>query len=170
MTASDDPAGFIIDTNIISNRGDRDHPHVAEWLQRYAALLRVSVITVAEMRRGLALMEQKIASITDRNVKAREQARVARKAAWYREITDLFEDRIIPIDVAVAHRWAEISVRFPSLRDGDKVILAAALAKGHGVATRNIGDFRAGGVPLMNPFDPDTWFGDFDDDPVRRLF
>jgi hypothetical protein len=35
-----------------------------------------------------------------------------------------------------------MSVRFPSLSDADKAIDATALAKGFGVATEKLGDFR----------------------------
>lgn len=66
---------YIDDTNVLSNRGavERD-PNLVEWLRRYASLVRVSVITVAEMRRGLILLEVRAAALTDRKVKAREQA------------------------------------------------------------------------------------------------
>ncbi len=163
-------AGYVTDTNVLSNRGavERD-PNLVEWLRRYAALVRVSVITVAEMRRGLILLEVKAEALTDRKVKARAQARLARKRVWYDEVTGHFADRVAPIDIAVAEKWAEISVRFPSLRDGDKVVAATALARGYGVATENLGDFRQVGVPLVNPFDPDTWDEDWDDDPISRL-
>ncbi len=47
----------------------------------------------------------------------------------------------------------------------DKAILATAIVRGCGIATRNIRDFKAAGVPLVNPLDPDTWF----DEPVARF-
>ena len=165
--APDAPRWFVTDTNVLSNRGtvERD-PNLVEWLRRYASLVRVSVITMAEMRRGLILLEAKAAALTDRKVKARAQTRLARKRAWYDEVTGRFAGRVEPIDIAVAEKWAEISVRFPSLRDGDKVVAATALAHGYGVGTESLGDFRQVGVPLVNPFDPDTWDEDRDDDPI----
>ena len=165
-----DVRGYIADTNVVSNRGDVEgDPNLVEWLRRYAGLVRVSVVTVAEMRRGLILLEAKVAAIGDGKVKAREQARLAQKQAWYNQVTRLFADRMEPIDIAVAERWAEVSVRFPSLRDADKAIAATALAKGFGVATENLGHFRQAGVPLMNPFDPLTWDEEQDGDPVSSL-
>jgi predicted nucleic acid-binding protein len=137
------PRGFVTDTHVLSNRRDVEGDKtLVRWLQRYSGLVRVSVVTVAEMHRGLILLERKIAALTDRRVAAREQARVAPKRAWYAEVTGRFADRIEPIDIAVAEKWAEVSVRFPSLRDADKVIAATALAKGYGVATKNLSDFR----------------------------
>ncbi len=169
MNGEGAPRGYVMDTNVLSNRADGHNPHVVEWMKRHAGLVFLSAITVAEMRRGLVLLDQKIARIADRKVQSRERLRLDRKTAWYREVTGTFANRILPIDVAVAEIWAEISVRFPSLRDGDKVIAATALAKGFGVATENLGDFRACGVPLMNPFDPGTWIEGHEDDPIRRL-
>ena len=163
------PAEWLVDTNILSNRADADdNRHVAEWLRFYAGKVRISVITIAEMRRGLVLLEQKVHQISDTKVRNREELRLAHKREWYATVVDRFADRIVPIDIAVAERWAEISVRFPALKDGDKAIAATALAKGYGVATRNLGDFRASGVTLVNPFDPGTW-EEIDNDPIRLL-
>jgi len=168
--APDPPRGFVADTNVLSNRGDVEgDPNLVEWLRRYARLVRVSVVTVAEMHRGLILLEDKVAALTDRKVKAREQRRLAWKRAWYEEVTGRFADRVEPIDITVAEKWAEVSVRFPSLRDADKAIAATALAKGYGVATETLGHFRQAGVPLVNPFDPATWDENWDDDPVSAL-
>ncbi len=162
--------GYVTDTNVLSNRGDVEgDPNLVEWLRRYAGLVRLSVVTVAEMHRGLILMEAKIAALSDRKVKIREQRRFARKRAWYDEVTGRFADRVESIDIAVAETWADISLRFPSLRDADKAIAATALAKGYGVATENLGDFRQTGLALVNPFDPSTWNEDLGDDPVSTL-
>lgn len=168
--APEAPRGYVVDTNVLSNRGDAEgNATLIEWLRRYARQVRVSVVTVAEMHRGLILLEAKVATLSDRKVKARAQASLSRKRAWYDEVIGRFADRIEPIDVAVAERWAEVSVRFPSLRDADKAIAATALAKGYGVATENLGDFRRTGVPLVNPFDPATWDEDWEDDPMSAL-
>lgn len=164
------PPGYILDTNVLSNRGDVEaNPNLVEWLRRNARLARVSVVTVAEMRRGLFLLEARIATTADRRVRAREQARLSGKQAWYDAVIGRFADRVEPIDIAAAEKWAETSVRFPSLRDGDKAIAATALARGYGVATENLGDFRRTGVKLVNPFDPDTWDEGPETDPVASL-
>jgi len=161
---------FLVDTNVLSNRRDAEgERHVAIWFQRYASLIRVSVVTVAEMHRGLLLLERTADAAGDRKAKMRLTGALKSKRAWYDTVLDRFGDRIEPIDREVAEKWAEVSVRFPSLRDGDKAIAATAIAKGYGVATRNLGDFRLAGVPLVNPFDPGTWNEEPDDDPVAGL-
>jgi len=159
---------YTVDTNVLSNRTTTNSdPNGAEWLQRYAALVRLSVITIAEMHRALVLLEVEAAATVDYRVRSRLQAKLQRKRDWCNEIVDRFGDRIEHVDVA--RKWAEISVHFPSLRDGDKAIAATALAKGYGVATRNLGDFRRAGVPLVNPSDPSTWDEDWENDPVLTL-
>jgi len=168
--ARDSLRGYIVDTNVLSNHGDATrNPAVSEWLRRYAGLVRISVVSVAEMHRGMILLEAKVAALANRRAKAREQTRVAAKRAWYREVTGRFADRMEPIDIAVAEKWAEVSARFPSLRDADKAIAATALAKGYGVATENLGDFHRTGVRLVNPFDRGTWDDTFEDDPLPAL-
>lgn len=164
------PLGWVVDTNVLSNRGDVEaDPNRVEWLRRNARLVRISVATVAEMRRGLFLLEARIVATADRKVRAREQARLDWKRAWYDELTGRFADRLEPIDMVVAETWAETSVRFPSLKDGDKAIAATALPRGYGVATENPGDFRRSGVKLVNPFDPDSWDQGPEIDPETSL-
>jgi predicted nucleic acid-binding protein len=163
-------AGYVVGTNVLSNRRDAaGNVNVAIWFQRYARRVRISVVTVAEMYRGLLLLEEKAAAASDRKAGTRLAATLRHKRAWYNLVLDRFDDRIEPIDRAVAEKWAVASVWFPSLRDGDKVIAATAMAKGYGIATRNLGDFRRAGVPLVNPFDPGTWGDDPDEDPVTAL-
>ncbi len=118
---------------------------------------------------GWILLEAKVAALAGTRAMLREQERFAQKTAWYDEVTIRFTDRLEPIDLAVAEKWVEVSVRFPSLREGDKAIAATALAREFGVATRNLGDFRQADLPLVNPFDPSTWDDDPDDDPVSSL-
>jgi predicted nucleic acid-binding protein len=156
--AADEPRGFLVDTNVLSNREALDERlPVARWIRANAHLIRISAITVAEMRRGLVLRRAEVERMRDARARRREEAKLERKVAWYEELRSRFKDRIEPIDADVAERWADVSVRFPSLRDGDKAILATALVRGYGVATRNLGDFRNAGVALVDPFDPDTW-------------
>ena len=166
----DAPAGYVVDTNVLSNRGDVErNPVLAEWLRRHAGRVRISVVTIAEMHRGLILLEAKIAAIADRKVKAREIGRLARKRSWYVEVSRMFADHIESVDRDIAEKWAEVSVRFPSLRDADKLIAATALVRGYGVATENTGHFRQAGMPIVNPFDVGSWDDGSDDDPVSPL-
>ena len=150
--------GYLVDTNVLSRSEvlATDEP-VARWIRANADVIRISVITIAEMRRGLMLRADAVARLSDPRARRREQAKLDRKTAWYAELRNRFHSRMEGIDADVAECWADVSVRFPSLRDGDKAILATALVRDFGIATRNIGDFRAAGVAIVDPFDPATW-------------
>jgi predicted nucleic acid-binding protein len=51
---------YIVDTNVLSNRRDvAGDPNVTVWFHRYARRVRISVVTIAEMHRGLLLLENK---------------------------------------------------------------------------------------------------------------
>jgi predicted nucleic acid-binding protein len=166
------PSFFVVDTNVLSNPGDLGDKHVRQWLGLNRRRIAVSVITFAEMRRGLMMLQKKIDQTADPKVAKRDRERLARKTAWYNDVTSQFSSRLIPIDLAVAEKWAQISVKFPFIRDGDQVIAASALSRGYGVATENLGDFKVTGIPeitIVNPFDPNTWIYDDDDDPISSL-
>ncbi|MHB1942590.1 MAG: PIN domain-containing protein [Acidiferrobacteraceae bacterium] len=61
-------------------------------------------------------------------------------------------DRILSIDMAVARRSAALYVPNPQpFRDA--LIAATAIVHGMTVVTRSLADFRATGVPLLNPWD-----------------
>lgn len=61
-----------------------------------------------------------------------------------------FIDRTLPVDAAVALRCAPLHVPDPR-SERDALIAATALAHGMTVVTRNMADFHATGVPLLNP-------------------
>lgn len=150
--------GFLVDTNVLSRRSDqRPGSTVERWIGLYASRIRISVVTLAEVRRGLVMARQRLDRTPDAAVRTREEAKLATKVAWYRTLRARFADRMEPIDADVAERWADVSVDFPSLRDGDKINLATAIVRGYGIATRNLRDFRSAGIELVDPFDPETW-------------
>lgn len=155
--AEDGPKGWIVDTNVISRQGGAVAPIVETWIRRNAALIRLSVVTLAEVRRGLILVQAKVDKLQDIRARRRDQAILDAKSAWYGQLRGKFATRLIAIDAEVAERWADVSVRYPSIRDGDKVILATAMVHGLGIATRNLRDFKSSGIVLVDPFDQSTW-------------
>lgn len=64
-----------------------------------------------------------------------------------------FSDRILAIDTEVAQCCAKLHVPDPRA-DRDAVIAATALVHGMTVVTRNIDDFKATGVDILNPWNP----------------
>lgn len=136
---------YLVDTNIISE-ATKPQPdiRVESWLAAQSNdSLFLSVITVGEIRLGLLLL--------DAGKKKRTLLR------WLNEeINSVFADRILPVDIAVIERWAELQAtaekagrRLPTM---DSLLAATALAHGLTIATRNIADFEGAGVPLLNPW------------------
>ncbi|MCX7319465.1 MAG: type II toxin-antitoxin system VapC family toxin [Hyphomicrobiales bacterium] len=119
----------LLDTNVLSEvRRPAPDLNVLKWLDTLdedRAFL--SVVTIAELRRGIALMDA-------------GQRRDA-LAAWIsRDLPNRFEGRTIPIDSGVAL----------SVMDG--FLAATALVRGLVVATRNTKDFLPVGVTVLNPW------------------
>ncbi len=138
---------FVLDTNVVSelrkvHLGKAD-PQVARWADTVdASTLYISAITVLELEKGVLLMER------------RDAAQGAALRAWLdRRVLPEFRDRILSIDAAVARRCAQLHVPDPR-SERDALIAATALVHGMAVVTRNIADFAATGVPLVDPWAP----------------
>ena len=136
---------FLLDTNVISElrRPDKADRNVLAWATRLpAASFFISAISILEIERG-ALM-----------VARRDPRQGAMLRAWIdRQIVGRFEGRVLAIDVAVAQRCARLHIPDPKA-ERDALIAATALVHGLTVATRNIADFEATGVALINPWEP----------------
>ena len=137
---------YLLDTNVISELrkvgSGRANTSVALWADSVnAADLYISVITVQELEIGVALALRRDA----------QQGAVLRN--WMdRHVLPAFENRILPVDLAVAQRSAQLNVPDPRpVRDG--LIAATALVHAMTVVTRNVADFQQCGVSLINPWD-----------------
>jgi predicted nucleic acid-binding protein len=134
--------GFLVDTNVLSEvrKGARADARVSTWVRVHGDALYLSVLVTGEVRRG-------IETIRRRDVRA-----AATLERWLREIETDFDDRILPVDAVVAHRWSRIAaIRPVSTIDG--LLAATALVHGLTLATRNVRDVAATGVPCTNPFE-----------------
>lgn len=103
----------------------------------------ISVVSIAEIRRGVALMD------------------VGRKrealAEWLaRDLPQRFEQRILPVDEPVALTWGDLmglaKRRGRGLSSMDGLIAATAMAEGLTLATRNTRDFEGFGIELFDPW------------------
>jgi predicted nucleic acid-binding protein len=134
---------FLIDTDVLSALSKRRrNPHVEAWLARQRANnLFLSVVTIGEIERGIALQQR------------RNPGFAAALAAWLDHVLAAYGDRVLPFDLGAARRWGGLSASLG--RDGaDLQIAATALEHGLTVITRNGADFKPTGVPVLNPFTP----------------
>lgn len=137
---------FLLDTNVVSElrkaKAGKADARVVAWASGvpYGSLF-VSAITVLELEMGVAQVER------------RDPAQGAILREWLdKHVLPAFHDRVLPVDVAVAQRCAHLHIPDPRA-DRDALIAATALVHGMTVVTRNIADFQATGVALLNPWD-----------------
>ena len=124
---------LLLDTNVLSEvRRPAPDLNVLRWLDTLdedRAFL--SVVTIAELRRGIALMDK-------------GQRRDA-LAAWVsHDLPNRFEGRTVSIDTSIAERWGDLMSdarrRGVALSVMDGFLAATAIARGLVIATRNTKD------------------------------
>ena len=139
-------SGFLLDTNCASELVRiKPEPRVMEWMEATdEGLLYVSVLTLGEIRKGLAGLAQG---------KRRTQLET-----WLEvELQARFWGRILAIDASVADRWgllaAQAKGRGMSLPIIDGLLAATALHHNLTVVSRNASDFTNAQVQVLNPWE-----------------
>ena len=137
---------LVLDTNVVSElrkvRLGKADANVTAWAASVdAANLYLSAVTIMELELGVLLIERK------------DAAQGALLRAWLeQQVLPEFAARTLPVDTAVAQRCARLHV--PDKRgERDALIAATALVHGMAVVTRNVADFEAAGVALINPWE-----------------
>lgn len=137
---------IVIDTNVISElMRPQPSASVLQWFTAYSSCdLFVTSITLAEVRYGLRVMPM-------------GKRRVEMTNTFERYIDEAFDQHILDFTDSSAHIYAEIAgcrkeMGIPiSIADGQ--IASIALQESYALATRNITDFQACGLELIDPFD-----------------
>ncbi len=137
---------FVLDTNVVSElrkvRSGKANPGVAAWAESTpTANLFVSAVTIHELEHGVLLRERSDPT----------QGSLLRE--WLDHgVAVAFENRILPVDIRVARRAAELHVPDPApFRDA--LIGATALVHDMAVVTRDLKDFdRFDDLRVLNPW------------------
>jgi predicted nucleic acid-binding protein len=138
-------SGYLLDTNCISELVRlKPEPRVMAWMQAAEeTLLYLSVLTLGEIRKGLAGLPQ--------------GKRRTRLEPWLEiELGARFAGRILPIDVPVADRWGLLAATAKkegkTLSTVDGLLAATALHHNLTVVSRNVSDFADTRVQVLNPW------------------
>lgn len=136
---------LLLDTNVLSEvQRPAPDANVLRWLHTADEdRLFISVASIAELRRGVALMD--------------EGRRREALTEWLaNDLPARFADRVLPIDQAVAERWGHLMAqsrrRGVALSVMNGFFAATALAHGLALVTRNVRDFASFEVSLFNPW------------------
>ena len=134
---------YVLDTNVISElrKGTRAERSVRVWAEGVpAASLYLSVVSILELEIGILLVERR----------DRKQGAILR--TWIDQyVLPTFSGRILAIDTVMAQQCAVLHVPHPR-SDRDALIAATALVHGMTVVTRNVNDFQAMEVAVVNPW------------------
>jgi toxin FitB len=147
-------SGFLIDTNVVSlvaPARSAASPEFLAWLERVDAdgLLFLSVVTIHEIEKGIALLEHKGA-----------RAKAAELKVWLSGLIGSYGDKIIAVDTPTAALAGQLEAKAiaaghaPGMADAT----IAAIAKVHEltIVTVNTKHFRPFGVPALTPQDVAT--------------
>lgn len=131
---------YLLDTNVVSElRRSRPNPRVAEWVKATPeADLRLCAVTLGEIQRGIEAL------------RPRDSAKAAEIEAWADELETVWN--ILPVDVRAYRFHARLMRRRPAPAYEDALIAAVAIVNSLTVVTRNVADFDALGVALVDPF------------------
>jgi hypothetical protein len=130
---------YLLDTCVLSEARRASREAVA-WLRAADPdALYLSVITIGEIMKGIAL-------------RARRDARAgASLGRWLDELRSQYADRILPIDDAVAMTWGRLMAQRPRPM-ADALIAATARVHRKVLVTHNVGDFAETGFEIVNPW------------------
>jgi predicted nucleic acid-binding protein len=136
---------WLLDTNVLSElRRSRPDAKVLQFVSgRKLDLLYVSVVTFAEVRFGIELLE--------------DASRRMELNDWLtNKLRPMFEDRVLPITEDIMLIWRllveEGRKAGHTFSQPDLMIAATALHHGLTVVSRNTSDFERAKVPVLNPW------------------
>jgi predicted nucleic acid-binding protein len=135
---------FLLDTNVVSEpKRARADVNVIRWLSdQLLSDLHISVITVGELRRGIVRLEPG---------RRRDDLDF-----WLEDMILRYDQRILPVDLAVTERWATLAelnrAAGRTSEMTDELIAATAHVHGLTVVTRNVRHFEHSGCRVLSPW------------------
>lgn len=141
MIRDDKPEQFLLDTNVISEvRKESPDKVVMAWMDVWeVSQIYMSVVSICEISKGISKMP------------------LGRKRDglhyWFEhDLLNLFRNRILKVDYAVAIRWGQLLAKYEHYGALDMLFAATALEHQLTMVTRNEKHFRVEGLRVMNPW------------------
>jgi predicted nucleic acid-binding protein len=128
---------WLLDTCALSEYAKKSPaPEVINWLdEQDETSLFISVITLGEIEKGIL------------KLRTNDPNRSQKLTAWLGKVEQRFAGRILPLDAAALHVWAQLAAHaelagqpMPVM---DGLLMATAQCHGLTVVTRNVQDFAA---------------------------
>lgn len=136
---------ILLDTDVVSLLAPERSPAsdaLRGWIGDNADRLFVSVVTVAEIERGVHKL-----------MRTGQQRKARAIEGWFRAIVDFYGERVLPFDVEAARIAGRIDdeavARGFNILFADVAIAATAARHDLAVATRNVRHFRPLGARLV---------------------
>ena len=135
---------WLLDTCALSEYAKKSPaPEVIAWLdEQDETSLFISVITLGEIEKGILKLRKA------------DPRRSQKLTAWLGKVEQRFAGRILPLDAAALHVWAQIAAQAElagqALPVMDGLLMATAQCHGLTVVTRNVQDF----MPYPQVFNP----------------
>ena len=131
---------YLLDTNVVSElRKSKPHGAVLAWFTALEdAQLHLSAVTIGEIQVGIELTRKQ------------DEAKAREIEGWLEGVAISYN--VLAMDAATFRVWAQLMHGRSEALYEDAMIAATAKVHGLTVVTRNTADFKAFGVPLLNPF------------------
>ncbi len=132
---------YLLDTNVVSElRRLKPHGAVLAWVSAIPdSDLMISAVTVGEIQAGIEVTRDQ------------DPVRAESLTRWLDQVVASFA--VLPMDAEAFRAWARLKHRKSDTLIEDAMIAATAQVHRLTVATRNVRDFEALGVSVLNPFE-----------------
>ena len=137
--------GYLVDTNILSElTKPTPSPRVEAFLRQSKDRVFVSVFSIGEIRKGIASLPA-------------SNRRVILENWLNNEIIPWLGERVLPVTLAIAERWADLSAKLKAKGRPrpvvDAVLAATAFKHDLVLVTRNVRDYEDLGITILNPWE-----------------